>query len=112
MARGLTPETTALLRNPSIPSSVLEALFRKGDCFTQVDEKNWLWIIQASSKNLRLNTDKADISGPDLDLSRLHRAIFEFLECPSNFTLDACSAGPPEELDPHHTSWADEIAVS
>ena len=40
MARGFTVEAAALLANPSIRSSVLEALFKKSDYFAQVDEKN------------------------------------------------------------------------
>jgi hypothetical protein len=58
MARGFTTEAAALLRNPSIASSVLEALFRKTECFAQVDEQNWLWMIQASAQNDRLNIDE------------------------------------------------------
>jgi hypothetical protein len=80
MARGFTTEAAALLTNPSIRSSVLEALFKKSDCFAQVDEKNWLWMIQESSKNERLNIDKGNMSGPDMDLWGIQKAIFEFLQ--------------------------------
>jgi hypothetical protein len=76
MARGFTTEAAALLRNPSIPSSVLEALFKKTDFFAQVDEKNWLWMIQASAQNKRFNLDDSDIHGPDLNLWDIHKAIF------------------------------------
>jgi hypothetical protein len=111
MARGFTTEVAILLRNRSIPSSVLVALFRKTDCFAQVDEKNWLWMIQASAQNKRLNIDESDIHGPDLNLWEIHKAIFEFLETApvtshsARVTLRLLNA-----LDPHHTRRPDEIA--
>ena len=80
MARGLTPEAGALLSNPTIPTKVLEALFRKADCFSAVDEQNWLWMIQTAAGNERINIDKGNIDGPDLGLWNIYKAIFSFLE--------------------------------
>jgi len=111
MARGFTAEAEALLANPSIRSSVLEALFKKSDYFAQVDEKNWLWMIQASAKNERLNIDKSDIHGPDISLWGIHKAIFEFLE---NAPVTPHSAHAVLSLlcalDPHYTHSPGEIA--
>jgi hypothetical protein len=111
MARGLTAEATALLTNPSVPSSVLEALFRKGDCFAQVDEKNWLWMIQATAKNERLNSDRSSIDGPDMHLWGIQKAIFQFLQTAPVTSHSAHAAlALLSALDPRHTSWPDEIA--
>ena len=111
MARGFTVEAEALLANPSIRSSVLEALFKKSDYFAQVDEKNWLWMIQAGAKNERLNIDKSDVHGPDMSLWGIHKAIFEFLE---NAPVTPQSAHAVLSLlctlDPHHTHSPEEIA--
>ena len=111
MARGFTVEAAALLANPSIRSSVLEALFKKSDYFAQVDEKNWLWMIQASAENERLNIDESDIHGPDMSLWGIHNAIFEFLE---NAPVTPQSAHAVLSLlcalDPHHTRSPEEVA--
>jgi hypothetical protein len=110
MARGFTTEAAALLRNPSIPSSVLEALFKKTDFFSQVDEKNWLWMIQASSQNKRFNIDDSDIHGPDLNLWDIHKAIFQFLEtAPVTSHSAHATLGLLSALDPHHTRCPEEI---
>lgn len=111
MARGFTTEAEALLTNPSIQSSVLEALFKKSDCFAQVDEKNWLWMIRASAKNERLNIDNSTIDGPDMNLWHIHKAIFEFLETASVTSHSAHAVLTLLwTLDPHHTCWPTEIA--
>jgi hypothetical protein len=111
MARGFTTEAAALLSNPSIRSSVLEALFKKTDCFAQVDEKNWLWMIEASAQNKRLNIDESNIHGPDLNLFGIHTAIFTFLQTAPVTSHSARAAlGLLSALDPEHTSWPDEIA--
>ena len=111
MARGFTTEAHALLTNLSIPTSVLEALFKKSDCFAQVDEKNWLWMIQASANNKRLNIDKSNMSGPDMDLWGIHKAIFQFLEtAPVNSHSAHAVISLLSALDPHHTNWPDDIA--
>jgi hypothetical protein len=80
MSKGLNPEAAALLSNPSVPPSVLVTLFKKTECFSQVDEKNWLWMIQTAANNERLNTDESTIDGPDMGLWDIHKAIFHFLE--------------------------------
>ena len=42
MSKGLTEESYALLTNPSIDDKVLEALYKKADCFAQVEEGDWM----------------------------------------------------------------------
>jgi hypothetical protein len=51
------------------------------------------------------------MSDPDLNLLRLHKAIFEFLET-APVTSHSVHAALTllSALDPHHTSWPDEIA--
>jgi hypothetical protein len=111
MARGFTAEAAALLTNPSIPSSVLEALFKKADCFVQVDEKTWLWMVQVSAKNERINIDESNIHGPDMNLWDIHKAIFAFLEtAPVTSHSAHATLGLLSALDPHHTRRPDEIA--
>jgi hypothetical protein len=111
MARGFTTEVAALLANPSIPGSVLEALFKKTDYFAQVDEKNWLWMIQASARNERLNIDQSDREGPDLTLLGLHRRIFEFLEtAPVSSHSAHVAFWLLNALNPYHTTSPNEIA--
>ena len=80
MSKGLNPEAAALLSNPFVRPAVLVTLFKKTECFSQVDEKNWLWMIQTAAKNERLNTDESTIDGPDMGLWDIHKAIFHFLE--------------------------------
>jgi hypothetical protein len=113
MAKGFTTEAHALLTNPSIPTSVLEALFNKSDSFAQVDEKNWLWMIQASAKNERLNIDESNMNDPDMGLWGIQKAIFQFLETAPVSSHSAHAAlALLSALDPHHTSWPEEIAES
>jgi hypothetical protein len=111
MARGFTIEAATFLANPSIPSAVLEALFKKSDYFVQVEEKQWLWMIQASAKNERLNIDNSSIDGPDMSLWGIHKAIFKFLEtAPVTSHAAHATLGLLSALDSHHTTRPDEIA--
>ena len=111
MLRGLTPEMAALLTNPTIPSKVLEALFEKSDYFAEVDETNWLWMIQTAAKNERLNIDKATRDGPDMGLWGIQKAIFGFLETVAVTTHSAHAAiDLLSRLDGQHATWPDEIA--
>jgi hypothetical protein len=111
MARGLSPETQALLINPTIPSGVLEALFKKSDSFAVVDEKNWLWMIQTAARNERLNIDNASMDGPDMGLWGIQKAIFGFLETVPVTSHSAFAAlDVLNQLDTQHTTWPDDIA--
>ena len=111
MTRGHNPETQALLINPTIPSDVLEALFKKADSFAGVDEQNWLWMIQTAARNERLNIDKATMDGPDLGLWRIQKAIFGFLETVPVTTHSAFAAlDILNQLDTQHATWPDDIA--
>jgi hypothetical protein len=110
MAKGLTPESTALLTNPSVPSSILQSLYTKTNCFAHVDETNWLHMVAASSRNERLNTDDSDDTGPDLGLLRIHRTIFGFLETAPVSVLSAHTViRLLGALDPQHTCWPEAI---
>lgn len=63
-------------------------------------------MVQVSAKNERLNIDEGDMSGPDMGLWDMHRAIFGFLETvpvsshSAHAAIDLLTA-----LDPEHTSW-------
>ena len=100
-----------MLINPTIPSDVLEALFKKADSFAGVDEQNWLWMIQTAARNERLNIDKATMDGPDLGLWRIQKAIFGFLETVPVTTHSAFAAlDILNQLDTQHATWPDDIA--
>src|ERR1700730_10494251 len=111
MSKGLSPEAAALLSNPSVPPSVLVTLFKKTESFSQVDEKNWLWMIQTAANNERLNTDESTIDGPDMGLWDIHKAIFHFLEtAPVTSHSVHATRTLLNALEPKHCAWPDEIS--
>jgi hypothetical protein len=104
MAKGSAPETWALLTNPSMPEGLFESLYTKVDCFAQADEKNWLQMVGASSRNERLNTCNDGPDMPDIGSLRIHRTIFQFLEKTPVSTQSAHTAiALLSALDPAHT---------
>jgi hypothetical protein len=110
MSKGFTPEAAALLRNPSVPSSVLVTLFTKTESFIQVEEKHWLWMIQIAADNERINIDKSAVDGPDLDLWDIQKAIFAFLEItPISAHSARVTMNLLHSLDPAHTTWPASI---
>jgi hypothetical protein len=69
----------AILTNPSVPRSLLEALYRKTDCFAQVSELEWVNLVAISASNPLLNFL------PESDdrwsgVTELYNAIFSLLE--------------------------------
>jgi hypothetical protein len=110
MSKGLTEESYALLTNPSINDKVLEALYKKADCFAQVGEGDWMHMIVASAENERLNQDESNDSGPDMGLYSIHNAIFSFLEnAPVTEPSVYATAHLLCALEPEHTVWPEAI---
>jgi hypothetical protein len=110
MAKGLTPEATALLANPSVPSKILVSLYTKADCFAPVDEVMWLNMVDTSARNERLNADYSNDEGPDLSLLHIHKAIFQFLEmAPVSVRSAYTVVHLLGALDPQHTCWPEAI---
>jgi hypothetical protein len=111
MAKGLTEEPYALITNPTAPTSLLESLYKKSDCFAQVDETNWMHMIAASSKNERLNIDESNRDCPDTGFWRIHWAIFHFLEtAPVTSQSVHATWQLLNTLEPKHCARREEIS--
>jgi hypothetical protein len=64
----------AILTNPSVPISLLTSLYKKTECFAQIDESEWLHFVRISACNpiFKVHIDEEDVG-------RLYDAIFTFL---------------------------------
>jgi hypothetical protein len=119
LTQGKEPETTALIRNPIISDTLLEALYNRTDAFANMPEERWRRLVSISAKNERLVTryEYADNS-PDLGFMRIQRAIFALLEtAPVNMLwarvlddlldhLDFQQTDNPERIDDVLVRWA------
>jgi len=73
--KGLT-----LFTNPNIPDRLLETLYTRTEVFANLKDRVWLYIVEASRFNPRLNLDKSNDYSPDLRFRGLHNDIFGLTE--------------------------------
>jgi hypothetical protein len=103
-------EVGALICNPHVSDSLLQALYERSDPFSQFDEERWRGLVVTSRKNSRLVTRNDDESGPDLGHRNVQRAIFKLLE-----TAPATGAWLHslyyllDSLDPQYVASPDKI---
>lgn len=75
---GENDEVRVWLQNPNA-SEVLRDLYRKNGPFDGVDEQRWMFLVQASSENPRLQTDYSNDDGPDLLMWEIQDGIVNLL---------------------------------
>jgi hypothetical protein len=103
-------ETVALLKNPSISTDILCALYTKSKMFESVEEKTWLDFINRSSSNPRLNINNDSSDSPDMGHYRIHKALFSLLEnAPTTSYALQTLYIVLTELEPDGLHWPDAI---
>jgi hypothetical protein len=79
--KGDDDELSALLRNPSRRSCVLEVYNRSPDIgLTEVSDDRWLRVVQATLGNAALNRDDSSAHGPDHEAWNLSKSIVVLLQ--------------------------------
>ena len=111
-AKGHTPETSALLTNPSVDTALLEALKKYG-LFAQIDEQNWLWMVQTAAQNKQLQYRQKHTlkTGQIWGLWGVQKAIFQLVES-APITKHGAYAVTDllHAIDPRQASWPKEIS--
>jgi hypothetical protein len=102
-------EADALICNPHISDRLLEALYERGEPFSQFDEERWRYLVMMSKKNCRL-VDCRDGEDPDLGHFRIQRTIFGLLErAPANGLWLHTLYELFDSLDPRLVASTDKI---
>lgn len=73
-------EIRALLQNPKIDADLLEALYKRGQPFSDFSDDRWMYLVNLSSGNPRLTTCDDNEHGPDMGHRSIHGALYTLLE--------------------------------
>jgi hypothetical protein len=110
LAEGDEDEADALICNPHVSDSLLQALYECGDPFKKFDKEHWRRLVLMSINNRRLVTRNDTEDGPDLGHGHIQEAIFKLLElAPTTDTWLRSLYRLLDSLDPQYVAWPESI---